>query len=90
MVNVQQTLIEDFEAAAHDAVLRTAHRAGHMPIGPILVVVEPWEPEPQTSIEEGKPLKLHHSMHEWELEAQGRAGNICKVVADMELGASLD
>lgn len=40
LVNTQQILMEDFEAAAHDAVLRHAHADGHMPVGPILVTTE--------------------------------------------------
>ncbi len=40
LVNSQQLLMEDFEAAAHDAVLRHAHADGHMPIGPILIRTE--------------------------------------------------
>lgn len=40
LVSTQQLLLEDFEAAAHDAVLRHAHADGHMPVGPILVRTE--------------------------------------------------
>lgn len=40
LVSTQQLLLEDFEAAAHDAVLRHAHADGHMPVGPILIRTE--------------------------------------------------
>lgn len=40
LVSTQQLLMADFEAAAHDAVLRHAHADGHMPVGPILVTTE--------------------------------------------------
>lgn len=40
LVSTQQLLMEDFEAAAHDAVLRHAHADGHMPVGPILITTE--------------------------------------------------
>ncbi len=45
LVSTQQLLLEDFEAAAHDAVLRHAHADGHMPVGPILIRTEPAESE---------------------------------------------
>lgn len=89
LVNVQQTLMEDFEAAAHDAVLGAAHKAGHMPVGPILILTDTWTPPEQVPLEDGKPLVLHRSIQDWELEARGRAGDIVQVTASMELGASL-
>lgn len=45
LVSTQQLLLEDFEAAAHDAVLRHAHADGHMPVGPILIRTQPAESE---------------------------------------------
>ena len=36
LVSTQQTLMEDFDAAVHDAVLAHAHADGHLPVGPIL------------------------------------------------------
>ena len=41
LVNTQQLLLADFEAAAHDAMLRHAHADGHMPVGPFLITTEP-------------------------------------------------
>lgn len=40
LVNTQQLLLEDFEAAAHDAVLKHAHHDGHLPVGPVLIRTE--------------------------------------------------
>lgn len=43
LVNTRQLLMEDFDAAAHDAALRHAHAAGHMPVGPFIITTEPAE-----------------------------------------------
>ena len=45
LVNTQQLLLPDFEAACIDAALKHAHRAGHMPVGPMLVATETAESE---------------------------------------------
>ena len=45
LVSTQQLLLADFEAAAIDAALKHAHRAGHMPVGPMLVTTEAAESE---------------------------------------------
>lgn len=87
LVNVRQTLDEEFEKQVHDAVLLHAHAAGHMPVGPLFHTVDPWQPEEQSALVEGKPL--WRSMEEMALEAEARAGNICEVKADVELGLSL-
>lgn len=88
LVSVQDTLREDFEAAAHNAVLAHAHHNGHMPIGPILILTETWTPPEQAPLKEGKTLM--RSFDDFALEQQGLAGNIVKVSADVELGLSLD
>lgn len=84
LVNVQDTLIEDFESAAHDAFLRRFHAAGHMPVGPILITTETWVPEEQKALTEGRPLL--RPIEDFQLEMAGRAGNIVKVMGDVELG----
>lgn len=87
LVNKQQLLLDDFEAAAHDAVLRTAHNRGHMPIGPILIRVEDVEPEEQKPLEEGKPML--RSLEEIALDSAIRNGDIAQVIGEVELGLSL-
>jgi hypothetical protein len=85
LVNAQQLLLEDFEAAAHDAVLRHAHAAGHVPVGPILIRTEPWYPP---KLEPGK-TRLVRDFEELALENEALQGNIVEVKADVELGLSL-
>lgn len=87
LVNVRQTLLEDFDAAAHDAVLAHMHAAGHMPVGPILITTETWTPDEQGPLEEGTPML--RPLEDIQLEFEGRRGNIVKVMADVELGLSL-
>jgi hypothetical protein len=87
LVNVRQTLHEEFEKQVHDAVLLHAHHAGHMPVGPIFHTLEPWKPEPQGPLKEGTPLL--RSLDDALLENEARVGNICKVSADVELGLSI-
>lgn len=86
LVNTRQLMLEDFEAAAHDAVLKHAHHAGHMPVGPILIRTEPWGPPEQGPLKEGEPMI---NLEEMALRSEGRGGNIVQVLADVELGLSL-
>lgn len=88
LVNKQQLLIEDFEAAAHDTILRVAHNRGHMPIGPILIRVEECEPVEQKPLEEGKPML--RSFEDYALDAAIMRGDIAQVIGEVELGLSLD
>lgn len=88
LVNVRQTLMEDFEAAAHDAVLMHAHAAGHMPVGPILILTEPFD---AAELGVGTPdAPIARTYDDLKLKVEATAGNIVKVMADVELGLSLD
>lgn len=88
LVNVQQTLLPDFEAAAHDAVLLHAHAAGHMPVGPILIMTETFDP---AELGVGTPdAPIARTYDDLKLKVEATAGNIIKVMADVELGLSLD
>jgi hypothetical protein len=88
LVNVQQTLMPEFEAAAHDAVLRHAHARGYMPVGPILIMTETFDPAELGVGTPGAPVL--RSFEELSLKVEATAGNIVKVSADVELGLSLD
>lgn len=87
LVHTSQLLLEDFEAAAHDAVLKHAHAAGHMPVGPILITTEPASVVEQKSLEEGRPML--RSFDEMALDNAIRAGDLVQVKASVELGLSL-
>lgn len=87
LVNVQQTLLPDFEAAAHDAVLLHAHKAGHMPIGPILIRTETFDPAELGVGTPEEPIK--RTYEDLMLKVEATNGNIVKVLADVELGLSL-
>lgn len=88
LVNVRQTMHEEFDAQVNDAVLLHAHAAGHMPVGPMFYTVDPWQPEEQKALKEGDTIA--HSIEDTMLEIEARLGNICQVSADLELGLSLD
>lgn len=88
LVHVMQTLIEDFDAAAHDAVLLHAHARGYMPVGPILIMTETFDP---AELGVGTPDEpIVRSMEDLKLKVEATNGNIVKVMADVELGLSLD
>lgn len=86
LVNARDLLLEDFEEAAHDAVLRHAHANGHMPVGPILIRTEPAKYE-QPKVVEGRPMM--RSLDDLQLDMAIQQGDIVKVMADVELGLSL-
>lgn len=87
LVNVRQTLMPDFEAAAHDTVLRVLHRRGLMPVGPLLVLTDTLTRE---DLDDMIGDRGASSMEALGLAVETTNGNIVKVSADVELGVSLD
>lgn len=87
LVNVRQTLVEDFDAACHDEFLRRFHAAGHMPVGPILIMTETFDPAELGVGTLETPVM--RSFDDLALKVEATAGNIVKVTADVELGLSL-
>lgn len=86
LIRREQLLLEDFDAAAHDAVLRTAHEAGHMPVGPILVRTEEATYDPP-KLKEG--IAMSRSIDDLAIDNQLMQGNLVRVVGSMDLGLSL-
>lgn len=90
LVHTSQLLLEDFEAAAHDAVLKHAHAAGHMPVGPILITTEPATIPARKPLAEGsRMLGPVLSFDEMAVDNAIRAGDLVQVKASVELGLSL-
>lgn len=87
LANTQQLLLEDFEAAAVDAALASAHAAGHMPVGPMFVQTEAAEHK-QEPLKEGKPLL--RSFEDMAIDNAIMLGNLVLVTCSVELGLSFD
>lgn len=87
LVNVQQTLLGEFEAMCVDGALKHAHHAGHLPVGPMLVRTEPAKPTPRGPLVEGRPMAM--SITDMQIENGIRSGDLVQVYCDVELGLSL-
>lgn len=86
LLNAQQLLLEDFDAAVNDAVLRHAHAAGHMPVGPMMVSTAP----AQVSSERGTPEKpVLRAIEDLQIDNAVMMGDLVRVFAEVELGLSL-
>ena len=86
LVNVRQTLLEGFEAMCHDEFLTRFHAAGHMPVGPILIMTETFDPaELGVGTWENPVMRTFDDLA---LKVEATNGNIVKVMADVELGLS--
>lgn len=85
LVEVVQTLMENFEVDVRDTALRLAHEAGHMPVG------EPWVDTHPATVDmsaEGEKFKVR-GMEELALDHKIMSGDIVEASAEFILGLSI-
>lgn len=87
LVNTQQMLLEDFEAACIDAALKHAHVAGHLPVGPMFVRTEEATVPEQKSLAEGG--RMLNSLEDMAIDNAIRQGDLVQVICSVDLGLSL-